>query len=89
MCLAQWAMNRPWPAVGSHRGLANSSAMLKFITIAWCSGDLHVRPGAATVAANGSHARLRPNRIQDAVRPLSGHCEAANGSRARLQHNMT
>ena len=47
----------------------NSSAMLKFITMAWCSGDLHVRPGATTVAANGSHARLRPNRIQGACLP--------------------
>ena len=27
--------------------------------------------------------------VRTAFRTLSGHCEAANGSRARLQHNMT
>ena len=32
MCLAQWAMNGPWPAVGSHRGNANPDRTLTHAT---------------------------------------------------------
>ena len=32
MCLAQWATNGPWPAVGSHRGNANPDRTLTHAT---------------------------------------------------------
>ena len=60
MCLAQWAMNGPWPAVGSHRGNANPDRTLTHATHRHTHTHTHTR----VTSAKGNHLQPPP--------PLSG-----------------